>query len=122
MKFGAVEKDLAYIGPSQKGRVEFGGSPQFAGRAFIQVAPLEILVISCSGSIGDVRLSLQFHDVNTHVGESVLPDDTFLESFCGAEEDATFIGCHCEALVTNARIGDNARATIAIYPRETNEE
>eukprot|EP00397_Hematodinium_sp_SG-2012_P028064 GEMP01029524.1.p1 GENE.GEMP01029524.1~~GEMP01029524.1.p1 ORF type:complete len:331 (+),score=41.71 GEMP01029524.1:113-1105(+) len=122
MQCGCVEKDLAYIGPNQKGCVEFGGSPEFAGRIFVQVAPLEILVVACKGTSGDVRLSLQFHDVNAHVGLSVLPSESVhLDRFCGGQHDETILGRHCEALITNAKMGDNASVTIAIYSRESNE-
>jgi len=125
MANGCVEKEFAYIqkGGDQKGRVEFGGSPEFSGNMFLQVAPEEILVVACTGLKGDVKLNVFFHDVNPQVGSLVLPDHIPCpERFCGEDQDETVLGRHCEALITNVKQGENAHATIAIYSRETSEQ
>jgi len=125
MVYGCVEKEFAYIqkGGDQKGRVEFGGSPEFSGNMFLQVGPEEILVIACKGLKGDVKLNVFFHDVNPQVGSLVLPDHIpSPERFCGEDQDETVLGRHCEALITNVKQGDNAHATIAIYSRESSEQ
>lgn len=121
MQVGFVEKDLAYIqkGGDQKGRVEFRGSPEYSGCMFVQVAPDEILVVAvCRNANGDVRLNVQFRDVDSQGGSLALPDDIpSPQQFCGEKQDETIFGRRCEALITNAKQGNNAHATIAIYPR-----
>jgi len=118
MNIGFIEKDVPYIQKESKSRVEFGGSPEFAGQMFLQVAPSEILVVTVHGIQGDVKFEIHFYDVNPEYESLQLPNNVPSPEYCcGQDGDEIIYGRYCEALITNVSHGQEAHASIGIYPR-----